>query len=263
MLKNLIYVVQEAKLNMGIVSTDHDQQFLQWSIRGLSELRKLEMYDDCVKSVRLPVYPKDADHSNRWANLPLDYNGFVQIGICVGGVFINLDKNNDLCDTGEACPCNDSAAIAAQIQGCCDGTASPIFWNYPMYGSPYSWSYSTGSYAQGAGWYSGGYKIDAARGIISFDDCVHPDNVTLVYFGEIVNDMGNALIIDDMVLILTNWIEYCKKRYNPDRFVRAEAPAARNTWYSTIRDLNSKNQKLNKSEWLKLFRKFSFLGIKQ
>ncbi len=152
------------------------------------------------------------------------------------------------------------------MAGCCSDTLGVSgawpFWAYPYFGEPYSYSYSAGSYGIGPGFYGGGYKLDEARQIIFFDNCVHAQTANLVYFGDFMTDSGNALVPDNMVEIIIYWLEFQKKRFSPDARLRSEAPAARNSWFQSVRDYNSANQKLNKAEWLKLFRKLSYMGVK-
>lgn len=262
-MKNINYCLQEYKLSIGIVNTQYDQQFIQWMVRGLTKLRQLEQYQECTKSVRLPI-----DKITNTANFPADFSGrdaMIQIGVCRDGHFINFDKNEDLCLPGEFCPCNDTQHIQNVMNACCgnDGTygAWP-FWAYPVWGEPFSYSYSAGSYGIGPGFYGGGYKIFEETRQFVFDQCVKGDSFNLVYMGDFMTDTGNALIPDDMVEIMIAWLEYCKKRFSPDVVMRREAPAAKITWYQAVRDYNSANQKLNKSAWLKLFRRLSYMGVK-
>lgn len=264
-MKNINYCVQEYKLSIGIVGTQHDQQFLQWCVRCLTKLKQLEQYQQCVKSVRLPI-----DKLKNTANFPEDFDGradMVQIGLCRDGRWINFDKNEDLCDPGEFCPCHDQQHISNVINACCGGGDSGTygawpFWAYPVWGEPFSYSYSAGSYGIGPGFYGGGYKLFEQTRTFAFDQCVKADTFNLVYFGDFMTDSGNALVPDDMVEILIAWLEYSRKRFSPDAAMRREAPAAKMTWFQAVRDYNSTNQKLNKSAWLKLFRRFSYMGVK-
>mgnify|MGYP006262628783 CR=1 FL=1 len=181
-MKNLIYVVQDYRISIGLTSTEHDQQLLQFSIGGIKELKDLELWGTCVKAVRLPV-------TNRIANLPADYTdgSLIKLGVCHCGVFIQFDTNDDLCiPTDNACPC-DSEAISNSITNCLnvsnsDGDGGGLFaWNYPIFGQAYSYSYTMGSYAIGPSYNHGGYKIDLAKQQIVFDRCVDPEYVVLEY----------------------------------------------------------------------------------
>lgn len=253
-MKNLNYVLQNFKLSMGIVSSDHDQQFLQWIINGLRQMNEWEMIKEALKGVELPIV-------NQEANLPADYQDYVRIGVCVRGTFINFDMNDDICMTSAACPC-DEAQISATVEQCCNGNWNGENWLYPAIGQPYSYSYTTGSYAQGPGFYHGGYKIDHARKIIRFDKCVKPTSMRLEYIGDFMNDMGNAIIPDSFVRPLVLYADHERKYWSPDERKQRQAPAAQNKWYQSIRDLNAKQQKMNKAEWEQLIRRYTYMGVK-
>jgi len=291
-MKSLSFVLQEFKLYEGLVSSEHDQQFIQWMVAGLRKLRQMGQYDMAMKSVMLPINwgPEEPTSLQNFttqqdeidsgaapsvtlstrlvgtANLPQDFESLVQIGLCRGGRFINLDRNNALCAPDE-CPCKyNEEQIAGIMAACCDGTNATgawPFWAYPMWGEPYSWSYSSGSYGQGPGFYNGGYKIEMNKQRILFDQCVKSATVQLVYFGDFMTDTGNALVPDDFVEILIAWMDYMRCRFSPDPMRRREEPGKRNTWYQAVRDYNSiNNQSMNRDAWLKLFRRLSYMGVK-
>lgn len=249
-------------MSLGEVGTQFDQQKVQWMVRCLVKLKQLELYDAAMKSVQIPIDPV-----SRTGNLPKDFDNegaMVQIGICRLGRLINFDKNPTLCDPTEVCPCHDPDKIANIINACCgDGTSNtwPL-WAYPLYAEPYSYSYTAGSYAIGPGFYGGGYKFFLNKGIVAFDQCVKAESFVLVYFGDFMTDSGNALIPNDFVQILIDWMEYCKKRFSPDKMTRREAPEAYNFWLQGVRDYVAKQQQLNEDGWLRLFRRLSFQGVK-
>ncbi len=247
-----------------LVGTQYDQQLIQMMVRCLTKLKQLEIYDVAMKNVRLPI-----DKETNTANLPKDFDNegaMVQIGLCKNGRLINFDKNPTLCDpTDKPCPCDDPAQIQTTINACCgDNSLNGAwpFWAYPVWGEPFSYSYSSGSYGIGPGFYGGGYKFFMNKGIVAFDQCVKADMFELVYFGDFMTDSGNALIPDDFVQILIDWIEWSKKRFSPDKMTRREAPEAYRIWMTSVRDYVAVNQKLNSGAWLKLFRRLSYMGVK-
>lgn len=260
-MKNLNFVVQNYRLARGIVSTQYDQTFLQHAINGLKEMKAMGLYQEAVKAVELII---NKEHNT--ATLPEDYNAdsLIRLGICRNGVFINFDKNDALCLPSEkdcACPTQDE--MVSQIESCCNGTFSGYgWWVYPIYGNPYSWSYNAGNQSIGPGNYKGGYKIDYAKRLIQFDKCVTVDTCILEYFGDVVNDAGNAIVSEQMQSVLFNYIHYCVCRFSPDAAMRREAPMAYNTYYQKVRDLNSNQQALTKSDWLQLMRRYVYLNPK-
>lgn len=260
-MKNLIYTVQNFRLNLGIATTQYDQQYLQWAIDELKILRDWNLLPEIVKSVKIPidksVYPFQA-------NLPNDFIDYVRIGICMpNGTVLNFAKNDDLCLPFESCPCDNGQLAEDQVNCCNDAlTGGWPVWGFPIWGTPYSFSYATGSYGVGPGNYPGGYKLDIPNGLILFDNCVRADHFIMEYFGDAVNDMGNALITDNMVRVLVNGMDKQRKRWSPDKSLRREYSEAYNIWYQSIRDLNSKQQMLNKHEWVLLFREYCYLGVK-
>ena len=67
-MKNINYVVQNYRLSNGIVSTQYDQQFLQWAVNGLKKMKQLGLFQEVVKAVELPV-----NLEKHTANLPNDF----------------------------------------------------------------------------------------------------------------------------------------------------------------------------------------------
>jgi len=74
--------------------------------------------------------------------------------------------------------------------------------------------------------------------------------------------MGVAVVTDDRVRVITNGMEKELKYWSPDASLRREYQMAQNVWYQSIRDLNSKQQMLNKHEWVLLFREYCYMGVK-
>lgn len=258
--KNLNYVVENYRLSNGIVGTQYDQQYLQWAISGLKKLKQLGLVQEIVKAVELTI-----DKENNTANLPEDFdtNSFIRMGICRNGVFINFDKNDALCLPEEKiCPC-EPEHIQAQINACCNGGGTDFpLWVYPIYGQPYSYSYTVGSYAIGPSFYHGGYKIDYAKRKIVFDACVTVDTCIIEYFGSVVGDMGNALISEALEEVLFNYIHWCRCRFAIDQSISRQQQQAYSTYYQSVRDLNSSQQALTKHDWVALMRRYVYQGVK-
>lgn len=261
--KNLVYCVQNFKMTklQGVVNTDFDQYYLQLAIEGLRKMQQFEMIDTAVKSVSLPVTNDNNNH--KIVNLPQDYYDYIRIGICVDGIFINFDKNDSLCLDVDNCPCATESEIVAIQNNILNSQDNgyPTWW-YPLWGQPYSYSYTIGSYGIGPGFYHGGYKLDLAKRQIILDAYVHADEIVLEYIGDFMNDMGNALVPDNYVQLIVKYIDWqrCEASIDPNMYRRA--PSKYSQWYQEVRDCNSKNQKLTKFEWTSLFRAFTFQGVK-
>jgi len=269
-MKNLNYCLERVKLNLSIVGTQHDQQLLQWLIDGYQKLNELEIVSASVKVAELPIV-------NHKATLPRDYQDYLRIGVCVNGRFINFDKNDSLClpmDNKNECPCS-GEEIQDFITGCCNtnpasagtvdgniGLGSVAGWWFPTYGQPYSYSYSMGSYAIGPGFYHGGYKIDLHSQQILFDQCVCIDHCVLEYFGDFMNDMGNAYVPENMVQCLINYVNWQRAIWSPDAMVQRQTQANHSRWYQSVRDIVSKQQKMTKNEWVDLIREYTYQGVK-
>ena len=258
---NLNYIVENYRLSNGIASTQYDQQFLQWGIAGLKKMKQLGLYSECVKAVEIVI-----DKENNTASLPKDYDvdSLIRMGVCRQGIFIQFDLNDYLCTPDEiGCKCTSGEVVALNINSCCNGGGEGFpSWVYPIYGQPYSYSYSVNNYAVGAGFYHGGYKIDYAKRLIVFDKCVHVETCVLEYFGSVTDDAGNALISEGMEEVLMNYIHYCRCRFSPDMNMKSEAPSAKSTWFQSVRDLNSNQQALTKFHWLDLIRRYTYQGVK-
>ncbi len=257
-MKNLNYIVQNYKLSNGLVSTDHDQQFLQWSINGMKELsNKYKLIDEAIKGTEITI-------TDGVGNLPADFKEFIRIGVCVNGTFINFDINDEICMTENACPC-DNEQITNTINQCCGGgalTGDLSIWNYPMLGQPFSYSYTVGSYGIGPGFYHGGYKIDKAAGVIRFDNCVQATSCILEYVGDFMTNMGNAFITEPLERTLILYLNAERKLWSPDARMNAQEPSARSKYYQEVRDANSQRNTMNKAAWVSLWRQYCYLGLK-
>lgn len=255
-MRNLTYIVENYSIKSGIVGTQHFQQLLQFATDGYRKLRDLGQVQILVKAVKLDI----VDHK---ANLPIDFVELIRIGVCRCGIMIPFDKNDALClPHEEKCDCT-----AESINNCFSCASNQnaegnSFWAFPVFGQPYSFSYSVGSYAIGPGNYSGGYKIDWHNQQIIFDHCVECDSCVLEYVGDFLNDMGNAMVPEKLIEPLVQWMDYERKYWSPDASYRRESGNARVRWYQTVRDLNSNNNAFNKHEWVELFRSYCYQGNK-
>jgi len=258
---NLNYIVENYRLSSGIASTQYDQQFLQWGVNGLKKMKQLGLYQECVKAVEIVI-----NKENNTASLPKDYDvdSLIRMGICRHGIFINFDLNTELCTPDEmGCKCQHNAEEADNINACCSSCGEGFpGWIYPIYGQPWSFSYSTNNYSQGPFNYKGGYKIDYAKRLIVFDKCVTVDTCVLEYFGSITDDAGNALISEGMEEVIINYLHYCRCRFSPDANMKREAVSAKSTWFQSVRDLNSNQQAMDKFQWLNLMRRYCYQGVK-
>lgn len=256
-MKNLNYVLQNYKLSAGMFTTEFDQQILQFEINGMRKLNELGIVSNTVKGVRLEIV------DNR-VNLPSDFVSMVRMGICCGGVFLAFDRNDELCiDNESGCaPCS-GEEIESCVNDCIGGNVEGLgTWTFPIYGQPYSYSYTMGSYAIGPGFYHGGYKIDWHSRQIIFDRCVSPQEIVLEYVGDFEFDMGNAMIPDNFIECLTLWIDYERKYFSPDAGMRREANGAKVRWYQCVRDINAMKQALSKHDWVQLLRQYCYQGTK-
>lgn len=253
MTKNLIYIIENYRLSSGLVSTNFDQQLLQFAINGFRKLRDLGLVKDVVKAVELTVV-------NQKANLPQDFKELIRMGVCKCGTMVQYVMNDDLClpnSNTQTCPCTDSDIDTCISENNGNDLNS---WIFPVYGQPYSYSYTAGSYAIGPGNYHGGYRIDYANQQIILD--VNVDSIILEYYGDILNDAGNALIPESFIECLTLWLDYERKYWSMDAQLRREAPAARVRWYSIVRQINAQNNAMNKHNWTSLFRSYCYQGTK-
>jgi len=187
------------------------------------------------------------------------------IGFCCKGVFIHLDQWEDLCTPDPGCPCNESE-MQQQIQNCCNGMitgSEGSNWIYPLFGQPYSYSYTNGSYAIGPGFSNGGYKIDKTTNTITFSPCLQPDRIRMVYIGDFMNDMGNALVPQTVAdcQVLQSYADYQRKLYSPNPTLQRQWKDAYQIFYQNVRDWNTDNSILDYTTWIRLIRTQTFLGV--
>lgn len=257
-MRNLNFIVENYRLSSGFVGSQFDQQLLQFAINGMRKLRDLGLMKEVVKATQLTVTNTNSRHV---ANMPADFNDggqMIRLGVCKCGVMIQYDANDQLClpnSNVESCSCTDE-----DINNCVNEAGDGDAWNFPVFGQPWSYSYTIGSYFVPPVNYRGGYKFDFRNRQIILD--VDVDDIVLEYYGDFLNDMGNCIVPEQYIECLTLWLDYERKYWNPDAQIRREAPSARVRWYQVVRDLNSKGQALNKHNWLNLFRSFMFQGTK-
>ncbi len=273
MVKTLSYCLQRFKSNHGIIATDNDRQWLQYLIDGMGYLRtNMKMIDTCIKSVDLEVT------GGVPTPLPPDFVSPLMVGACCRGYLFHFDQDDELCMPAPNCPCSDDE-IQNQITACCNnnGNASTVAigdgaagwawggaWLYPAFGQPYSYSYTNGSYAIGPGFRGGGYKIDKATNTILFSPCLPVERVRLVYNGDFMNDMGNALVPQTIIdlEILEKFAEWKRRYFSPNPTVYRGAQEAYMIFYQACRDWNSNNQLLTYTSWVSLMRQYCYLQVK-
>lgn len=262
-MKTINYIVQSFKLGKGLVSTNHDQRFLQWALDGFKKLNEYQLVPEMLKVERLPI---KLDGNTPYADLPIGFTEMIRMGVCCKGVLINFDKNDALCiPTDNPCPC-DPTDIANQIECYANNNNATTPTNTWMYGNPanfnlYGSQYTASVYGVGVGFNHGGYRIDYAKRRIIFERCLHIDECVLEYLSGIEAVNGNAVVPDGMIEAIRLWIDYEAKYNSINPQESRRSGEARTRWYQVVRDLNSRQQAMTKDQWLNLIRSYCYEEI--
>lgn len=178
--RNVIVRKQESSLR-------RYQTYLQLAIDGYKFLNLHGGNSQIVKTVKLTMLP------NKAVNLPIDFEDYLKIGLCIGGKIVTLGLEPDMCLCPEFNECGDPLEVAiANI----DNNNYP-FW---LYGIPFSGYYQNNQYVEsmfgvGGGFNSRGYyKINWETRQIQFTSTVPNAQIVLEYISNGLTPDGTAII---------------------------------------------------------------------
>jgi hypothetical protein len=190
----------------------HFMKFFQWATNGYREMNKANVIQSTIKSVNLPL------NEFNEAILPGDYYDYIKIGLCCHGYIVNFDKNDSICLERKA-PC-----CIEDIKCCMDtvNNGNAYLW---FFGNSWQWGYmpyqhngqfTAGYYGRGEGFYHGGYRIDAEKGVIKFDKCVRAEHVVLEYQSSGGIEQGNAFVPDMCIEALRHYVQWQRCMFSRD-----------------------------------------------
>lgn len=256
-MKSLAYIVSSVMTDIGVADEKHYVRFLKWAIDGF---RKMNLHGlmPTIKTVEL-----DVDKTLNVANLPEDYIEYVKVGICVNGVWINFDLNNNICNTGEAkCPC-EPTVIENTIYD-----TSGIYLDYnntwEFYNSHVNNGiFTAGYYGVGAGFNGGGYKIDLDNGRIIFDSYVNASKVVLEYRSTGIADDGSARVDEGAIEALTAYVNYQRCTFSKDPMDIRLISHFKSVFEMASMSYNMRNNARTPHYWMQLMRSDIHQAVKR
>jgi hypothetical protein len=262
-IQSLGYCVYSALADLGLPTSRFFTQFLHWAVKGYRELNIIGLMPS-IKYVQLPVNP-----ATNTVLLPLDYINFIKIGVNCHNICINLDYNEELVmhspDYALPCPCTGtqiSNYVAAVCQ--CEEPFSGGFpyWNW---GGAYNglWNYDLPNLGVGPGFYGGGYRINRELGVIQIDSCLAPKIIYMEYQSTGIDmNSGDAIIPQDAIPALNNYIHWERCRFSTDRVMKADAQGFRRMYLKEKEDLEMRFGAMTKWEYIDIFRRYTFQAVK-
>jgi len=196
-LQNIVYNVLNDE---GIYSKENFKRYLQWVIRGFTQLNLYNMRT-------LEVVTLDMSDTGV-VTLPDDYIDYTKIGICVNGTILTLGLNNDLCLPrtqlcAEDVNSNFNAVNVASYGGYYFGASS---WGKGA--SPTIFGY-TGGFAESY------YRIDTELRQIQFSSAVDRGEIILEYLSSGVSITGNTYIPRQAVEALIAFCHWQRVKFDP------------------------------------------------
>lgn len=264
MIYDLKYCVNSVQADLEL---PEGKQYLRLLKFAIDAFRRLNLAGQLptIKTETLEV-----DKATNTVIIPQDYVSYTKIGICCNGYFINFDIADNLClqapGQPTACACDDE--IAETITKCCEGGEgwagdNVASWYYPYYSHVHNNQFVAGFYGMGAGFRHGGYKINLEAGIIQFDSCVRADEVVLEYVSTGIGGDGNATIPQGAIGAICARIHEMNCLLSRDPMVRQNSSTWNRKWVAESSAFVKRNNALNYTEWLTLFRDLTYATPKR
>lgn len=254
-LYNVEYIVKSvlADCNMD-VSSPHGMMFRKWAFDAYRRLN-LAGTMPTLKCVQI-----DIDSATNTAALPDDFVEYYKIGLCCNGYLLNFAINDSIClPTGTSgCPC-DASELTYATEQCNAGTYNPeTYWFYPYYQYSHNGQMMNGIYGAGAGYYAGGYRIDTERNLIQFDSSVTASAIVLEYRSNGLSDPTASIVPEYAIPAIREYVHWQRCRFSKDPFERQMVNEYKASYSNYAMATNAFVQSNTYSEWLQMFRDFTY-----
>lgn len=268
-MKDLWYIVNSVKQDLGIDSNNHDLRFLKWTIDGYKDLALANVMRSAIKTARLPVIV-DEMSGQRKVNLPDDYVDYYKIAICYRGYIINLDANDNICIAPPKLNCCGQEmvdAIDSQVDSWTSADDFAMFQN-----SNYYWDYFpywkngqfvAGMYGRGEGGYRAGYKIDFENRQIVFDQYLKATEIILEYKTQGIDDKGNAIVPEGCEGALIAFVHWKRSMFSKDQQEHRDYAEWRKRYQREVKRLNARIMAMSVVEILDIYRNSIHQGPKR
>jgi hypothetical protein len=186
--------------DLGIYNKDNFKRYLQWAIRGFTQLNLYSLESFNVAYLTM-------DEVGR-VTLPDDFIDYTKIGICKSGKIYTLGLNDDLCmSRSEECgvPLNDSFNAA-------DDTLPAGYYFVSHFRGD---NYIPALYGLTGGFAESYYRVDRKRGEIQFSSSVARSEIILEYLSSGVSLTGSTYIPRQAQEALIAFVHYKRVEFDP------------------------------------------------
>lgn len=257
-IKDLWYLVNSVKFDIGLDSNSHDVKFLKWAVDGYKELGLANMMPNSIMTIRVPVIRQAGQI---FVNMPSDYIDYYKIAICYRGYIINLDANSMICTAPPKLNCC-GQELADSLDSMVDSWTSAD--DFALYqNSNYYWDYFpywkngqfvAGMYGRGEGGYRAGYKVVEQDRKIYFDGYLKADEIILEYKSNGIQDKGNAIVTDNFVDALRYYIHWQRCLFSKDPYEHRDYDQFRKRFQRAVKRIVARKMAMTVVEILDIYR---------
>lgn len=240
-MKNLDYVVNICQMDLQDYSSNQYQRLLQYAIMGFRDLHLYTM--PTIKVAYLT--PNDA----MVADLPIDYEYYTKIGVCIGGQIWTLTVNDDMCLSRQFDGCGEMIVETNAIT--LDTIQNQLNANI-WYFAPHfrNGQYVGEMYAMGGGFNELGYfRIDHEKNRIQFQSTVPRTQIVMEYKSNGAEKSGETVIPTATVPAIRSFVHWQMNEF--DRSVGAgEKERLKLAYYNEFEKVKFLNWSFTKDEYL-------------
>jgi hypothetical protein len=240
---NLDYVVKNALMDMNDFSMENYKRFLQWAVRGFTDLN---LY--ILENIKVEYLPLS---SAKTAPLPSDFIDYTKIGMEINGEVwtftmnpdMNLPRKVDEC--GETLPTNTQTLDDKVV-----GQRSLV----PNFGYYFAMHFRNGQYVGemyglGGGFNNAYFRIDHQRNQIVFDSEVPVNEIILEYKSTGISANGSTIIPRKVVPALIAYIHW-QRIENNDKFAESKKERKRQQYIDEYEKLHHFENMFTMDEYL-------------
>lgn len=256
-IKDLWYIVNMVKMDLGIDSNAHDIRFLKWAVDGYKSLALGNVMKSSIKTERFDVI-HNLDTGERYINMPDDFVDYYKIFICIRGYIINLDANDNICIAPPKLNCCGQEladAIDQDVNKCqlYDGyNWQGTYWDYFPYWK--NGQFVAGMYGRGEGGYRAGYKMDWENRRIVFDKFLKHDEVIIEFKTNGIKSNGNAIVPEGYEQAITDYVHWKRCMFSKDAGEHRDYEEHRKQFQRGVKRLIARSMAMTVVEILDIYR---------
>jgi len=272
MIKDLWYIVNSIKQDLGIDSNNHDVQLLKWATWGFKDLGLANvMQGSSIMTDRIPVITHPIT-KEKYINMPEGFMDYYKISICYRGYIVNLNANDNICIAPPKLNCC-GEELAQQIDQQADKWDEEQGGNLVNSGAWYGyWSYFpyfkngqfvAGMYGRGEGGYVAGFKLDWQTRRIVFDRYLKHDEIILEWKFNGISERGNAIVPDGYEGALTEYVHWKRALYSKDPYEHRDFPEHKRQYQRQVKRLIARKMAMTIVEVLDIYRSSIHQAVKR